>query len=278
MRAGPGDHKGPCDRKTRGWKDREDRRQGDDPKRQRPGKFVRLDQESRADPPESGEKIAEAHPPAGAEGGPHRADVRPPGRAVLRAVDQPDRDRQRQGDDCEERERRQRQRPGRARDKGDGAPPPAPGQNDALDERGQNVGAGHDGDATLKEPSLVDRRIVIADHSPNRGRVRTRASRGDNRPTLQRISGARLDSPGRAAAGRPIRETGAAVDAAPPAEMSASPRKHRKMKRLAFACFYFLESGLFKDLRPIQIVFFPPPPTARARLSGRLRRSRPAGL
>ena len=129
----------PRDRKARSRKDRKDRRQGDDAKRQRPGELVRLDQERRADPPEPGEKIAEAHPPAGPEGGAHRAEP-----AVLRAVDQPDRDRQRQGDEREQRKRRQRQRPGRARDEGDGAPAPAPGQDDPLDERGQDIGAGHD--------------------------------------------------------------------------------------------------------------------------------------
>ena len=134
----------PRDRKACGRKDSEHRRQGDDAERQRPGELVGLDQKRRADPPEAGEKIAEAHPPAGAEGGAHRGDERPSGPAVLRAVDQPDRDRQRHGDEREQRKRRQRQRPDRARDEGDRAPAPAPGQDDPLDERGQNIGAGHD--------------------------------------------------------------------------------------------------------------------------------------
>ena len=56
-------------RKSRGRKDSERRRQRHDRKRQRPGEFVGLDQKRRADPPEAGEKIAEAHPPAGAECG-----------------------------------------------------------------------------------------------------------------------------------------------------------------------------------------------------------------
>jgi hypothetical protein len=41
-----------------------------------------------------------------------------------------------------------------------------------------------------------------------------------------------------------------------------SPQKPTKTKMPSFAFFYFLESGLFKGLRPIQMLFFP----ARARL------------
>ncbi len=169
----PGRPQGPRDRKSGGREESQDRRQGDDPKRQRPGELVRLDQERRADPPEAGEKIAEAHPPAGAEGGAHRADQRPSGAAVLSAVDQPDRDCERRGDEDEQGKRRQRQRPRRARNKGDRAPAPAPGEDHPLDERAQHVDAGHGGGTGKAQGiSLVDRRIAIADHRPNGGQVR----------------------------------------------------------------------------------------------------------
>ena len=89
------------ERKSCGRKDSERRRQRHDRKRQRPGEFVGLDQKSRADPPEAGEKIAEAHPPAGAECCAERRDQRPSGPAVLRAVNQPDGDGQWNGDQRE---------------------------------------------------------------------------------------------------------------------------------------------------------------------------------
>ncbi len=65
------------ERKSCGRKQGETRGQGDDRKRQRPGELVGLDQKRRADPPEAREKIAEAHPPAGAECGAERAAQRP---------------------------------------------------------------------------------------------------------------------------------------------------------------------------------------------------------
>ena len=67
------------ERESSGRKDGERRRQRHDRKRQRPGEFVGLDQKRRADPPEAGEKIAEAHPPAGAERRPQRRGQRPAG-------------------------------------------------------------------------------------------------------------------------------------------------------------------------------------------------------
>ena len=79
MRVGPGDHRSARERESGGRKDGERRRQRHDRKRQRPGELVGLDQKRRADPPEAGEKIAEAHPPAGAERGPQgRRSARAP--------------------------------------------------------------------------------------------------------------------------------------------------------------------------------------------------------
>ena len=120
----------------------ERRRQRHDHKRQRPGEFVGLDQKRRADPPEGAEKITEAHPPAGAECGAERSDQRSAGPAILRPVDQPDGDGQGNGDQRKQRQGRQSQRPNRAGHKGDSPPAPAPGENDALDKRGQAIGAG----------------------------------------------------------------------------------------------------------------------------------------
>ena len=84
-------------------------RQRDDSKRQRPGELVGLDQKGRADPPEAGDKIAEAHPPAGAERRPKRTGERTSVAAIRRAVDEPNRDCQRYGDKDEDGERRQRE-------------------------------------------------------------------------------------------------------------------------------------------------------------------------
>ncbi len=127
-------------RKSGGRKDGQRRRQRHERQWQRPGEFVGLDQKGRADPPERAEKIAEAHPPAGAECGAQR----PLGPAILRPVDQPDGDGQRNGDQGKQRPGRQRQRPERSRNEGDGASAPAPGENDSLDQRGRTVGLRQD--------------------------------------------------------------------------------------------------------------------------------------
>ena len=96
-----------------------------------PGELVRLDQEGVADPPEPGEEIAEAEPPADREGRPEPPDAAAP-RFRHRAVDQPDQDRQRDPEDRKDEERRHRERRERARAEGDAASSPAPGQDDGI--------------------------------------------------------------------------------------------------------------------------------------------------
>ena len=161
-------------RKSSGRKDGERRRQRHDRKRQRPGEFVGLDQKRRADPPEAGEKIAEAHPPAGAECGAAASRQRPPG-SILRPVDQPDGDGQRNGDQRKQREGRQRQRPDRARDEGDGASAPAPGQNDSLDQRGQTVGA--EAESWNRQRSRSSLSSSVESPSPTIARTRSGSTR-----------------------------------------------------------------------------------------------------
>jgi hypothetical protein len=89
--------------------------------------------------------------------------------------------------------------------------------------------------ARLKEARLADSRIAIIDHSPNAGCVRLDVASAQAPPSDAR-SALRLGG-----------------------QITASKNKLMQIKSLAFACFYFTESGLFKDLRRIQIKFFPPP-------------------
>ena len=92
--------------------------------------------------------------------------------------------------------------------------------------------------ARLKETSLVDRRIAIADHSPGESWVRLGA---DQSPDIA----ARVWS---------------VAPSDRPAPSAAKPRQTRvqMQKNACIYSAYLAESGLFKDLRPIQTTFFLP--------------------
>jgi hypothetical protein len=106
-------------------------RHGENGEGQRPGEFVGVDEEGRADPPKPGEEIAEAEAPADGGGGPKTAER---ARAFGRhgAVDQPDEDRRGEPQQGKGREGRQRQRRDGAGKEGDGEPPPAPKHDDRI--------------------------------------------------------------------------------------------------------------------------------------------------
>ena len=109
--------------------------------RQRPGELVGLDQKGGAEPPEAGDKIAKAPPPADAEGRAHamaRSIARWRRRSADPSISQTaviigDQHRR------QEVERRQGQGADRAGGEGDRAAPPAPGENDARGERAERI-------------------------------------------------------------------------------------------------------------------------------------------
>src|ERR1700732_4314963 len=123
-------------------KNRERGGEPDNAQRQGPSEFVRFEKKRRAKPPEPGEEITKAPPPAGAKGAPGRdrqvQTKPPPGRhlARLRAtVEEPDRNGHRDHERGEKVERRHRKRAGGAGGKRDQAPPPARGENDRRGDR-----------------------------------------------------------------------------------------------------------------------------------------------
>ena len=120
-------------RKAERGKERQRRRQAEDAERQRPSERVGVDEKRRAEPPQAGDKIAKAPPPARAERRPERSASR---RRVARPTD-PSISQTASASGttiAAPVERRHRQRARRAADKGDGAAPPAPGENHALGE------------------------------------------------------------------------------------------------------------------------------------------------
>ncbi len=129
MRAAPGHPQQPRHDEAEGGKKGEKRRQADDAERQSPGKFG-IDEERRAEPPEPGEKVAEAQPPARAKGEPERAGADPArlagGRSLARPIEQPHRHRHRYDQRRPDIDRRHSQRAESAREQRDEAPrPPA---------------------------------------------------------------------------------------------------------------------------------------------------------
>ena len=111
--------------------EREERRQGDHGQRQRPCKSAGVDEERRADPPETRDKEAEAESEADNGG---RENTAEPGRTFtcLGAIDQPDENRHGQPKNRKRKERRERQRRGRSSEESDGKATPAPLQNDGV--------------------------------------------------------------------------------------------------------------------------------------------------
>src|SRR3984893_3439284 len=123
---------------------RKNRERGGQPgnaQRQGPGEFVRLDEKRRAKPPEPGQEITKAPPPADAKGAPRRdrqAQTKPPpGQhlARLRAtVDEPNGNGHRDRERGEKVERRHRKCASSAGGDRDQAAPPPSGENDRSGE------------------------------------------------------------------------------------------------------------------------------------------------
>ena len=111
--------------------EREAGRQPDHRHRHEPAEDVGFDEERLADPPEAGEEIAEAEPPADGEGGQEAAHAAVPC-VGDRPVDQPDEDREGDPEQREGEERRLRQRRNRAGREGYAAAAPPPGQDDRI--------------------------------------------------------------------------------------------------------------------------------------------------
>ncbi len=127
----------PREAEAEGIEEGEPRGQAEDAERQRPGELVRLHQEGGTEPPQAGEKIAEAEPPADRRGRQHRARRRAP----ARPVDEPDGERQANEKDGPQPEGRHGEGGERPCREGRKAPSPAPGQDDAAREAGERQAA-----------------------------------------------------------------------------------------------------------------------------------------
>ena len=148
----------PRQREAEARKDRQRGRQAEHAERQRPGELVGVDEKRRPEPPQAGDEIAEAPPPAGAERRPQRRPERTAALgAVDRAVDQPHRQRHRHDQRRREVEGRHGERAHGAAGESDAAAPPAPGEYHRLREPAGRREA---------RPGRVDERGVFAHLSP----------------------------------------------------------------------------------------------------------------
>ena len=126
---GPGDRgaEAPEERQAGGNRDHREGHQ--------PGELIGVDQKGSADPPQTGNEIAEAECPADGEGGDRSAKAAAlPGGG---AIDQPDEDRNRQPEDGKNVERRLREGRQRAGDQSDRETAPAPQNDDRVGDGGQ---------------------------------------------------------------------------------------------------------------------------------------------